>query len=343
MVKKTQPFLGFWKGLKRPFFVLAPLANVTDFSFRQFLIRYSKPDVLWTEFVAADGLCHPKGREALLRDLQFSENERPIVAQLFTSHPEKMFEAARLVKELGFDGIDINMGCPDKNVMKQGAGAACMKDPELAQRIIQAAMDGVRADGKEPIPVSVKTRLGFNKDEMETWLPKVLETKPAALTLHLRTKKEMSLVPAHWERMARAVEIRNVVSPETLILGNGDLKSVTEARKKCEETGCDGVMLGRGVFGNPWLFDETKTSVTVSERLEAIVELTELFVTTWSDTKSFEILKKHFQAYIVGFPGARELRNELMLTHSKNEVQKIMEKFEQKYPEIVEKTIELYV
>lgn len=343
MVKKTQPFLGFWGGLKRPFFVLAPLANVTDFAFRQFLIRYSKPDVLWTEFVAADGLCHPKGREALLRDLQFSENERPIVAQLFTSHPEKMFEAARLVKELGFYGVDINMGCPDKNVMKQGAGAACMKDPELAQRIIQAAMDGVQADGKEPIPVSVKTRLGFNRDEMETWLPKVLEMRPAALTLHLRTKKEMSLVPAHWERMARAVEIRNAVSPETLILGNGDIKSVIEARKKCEETGCDGVMLGRGVFGNPWLFDETRVSVAVRERLEAILDLTEVFEATWSNTKSFEILKKHFQAYIVGFPGARELRNELMLTHSKNEVQKIMEKFEQKYPEIVEKTIELYV
>jgi len=342
MVKKTQPFLGFWGGLKRPFFVLAPLANVTDFSFRQFLIRYSKPNVLWTEFVAADGLCHPKGRQALLRDLQFSENERPIVAQLFTSHPEKMFEAARLVKELGFDGIDINMGCPDKNVMKQGAGAACMKDPELAQKVIQAAMDGVRADRKELIPVSVKTRLGFNKDEMETWLPKVLETKPAALTLHLRTKKEMSLVPAHWERMARAVEIRNVVSPETLILGNGDVKSVTEVRKKCEETGCDGVMLGRGVFGNPWLFDETKTSVTVSERLEAIVELTELFVTTWSNTKSFEILKKHFQAYIVGFPGARELRNELMLTHSNVEVKGIVEKFIRENTVTVSRQLQLF-
>ena len=327
MSDTSKPFLGFWGGLKKPFFVLAPLANVTDFAFRQFIVQYHKPDVLWTEFVAADGLCHPKGREALIRDLKFAENERPIVAQLFTGHPDKMFEAAKLVKELGFDGIDINMGCPDRNVMKQGGGAACMKDPELAQQIITAAMEGVRADGREPIPVSVKTRMGVSKDELETWLPKVLETKPAALTLHLRTKKEMSLVPAHWERMARAVALRDEYSPETLILGNGDVKSVAEARLKCEETGCDGVMIGRGIFGNPWLFDETKQTVTVRERLEATIMLTDLFEATWEGKKSFEILKKHFQAYIVGFPGARELRNELMLTHSAIEVQEKIDQF----------------
>lgn len=342
MMDLAKPYLGFWGGLRKPFFVLAPLANITDFAFRQFIVKYRKPDVLWTEFVAADGLCHPRGREALIRDLKFAENERPIVAQLFTGHPEKMFEAAKLVKELGFDGVDINMGCPDKNVMKQGAGAACMKDPKLAQQIIRAALEGVRADGKEPIPVSVKTRLGVNKDELETWLPKILETQPAAVTLHLRTKKEMSLVPAHWERMARAVEMRNSVSPETLILGNGDVKSVAEARKKCEETGSDGVMIGRGVFGNPWLFDETKTTVTVRERLEAIVDLTQLFEQTWGDTKSFEILKKHFQAYIVGFPGARELRNELMLTHTSAEVEKVMDDFQARETSVAELSIELY-
>lgn len=335
------PHLGFWEKLPRPFFVLAPLANITDFSFRQFMTRYRKPDVLWTEFVAADGLVHPKGREALIRDLKFDENERPIVAQLFTAHPENMFEAAKLVKELGFDGIDINMGCPDKNVMKQGAGAACMKDPELAQKIIRAAMEGVRADGENPIPVSVKTRLGFNQDALEEWLPKILETKPAAITLHLRTKKEMSLVPAHWERMAHAVAIKNSISPETLILGNGDVKTVAEGRQKCVETGCDGVMIGRGVFGNPWLFDESKTSVTVRERLEAILVLTDLFVSTWSDTKSFELLKKHFQAYVVGFPGARELRAELMLAHDGGAVRLVTERFLMERPELGELEISL--
>lgn len=319
------PFLGFWEKLPRPFFVLAPLANITDYSFRQFMTRYRKPDVLWTEFVAADGLVHPKGREALIRDLRFDDNERPIVAQLFTGHPESMFEAAKLVKELGFDGIDINMGCPDKNVMKQGAGAACMKDPELAQKVILAALAGVRADAKEPIPVSVKTRLGFNQDDLEEWLPKILETKPAAITLHLRTKKEMSLVPAHWERMARAVDIAQ--GSGTLILGNGDVKTVAEGRQKCAETRCDGIMIGRGVFGNPWVFDETRGNVTVRERLEAILLLTEIFVSTWGETKSFELLKKHFQAYIVGFPGARELRAELMLVHDGGAVKSVIEKF----------------
>lgn len=323
----NRPFFGFWDRLPRPFFVLAPLANITDYSFRQFMTRYQKPDVLWTEFVAADGLCHPKGREALIRDLRFDENERPIVAQLFTGDPKNMFEAAKLVKSLGFDGLDINMGCPDKNVMKQGAGAACMKDPELAQRVIRAAMEGVQADGTEPIPVSVKTRLGFNRDDLEEWLPKILETKPAAITLHLRTKKEMSLVPAHWDRMARAVAIKNSISPETLVLGNGDVKTVAEGRQKCAETGCDGVMIGRGVFGNPWLFDEAKTSVTVRERLEAILVLTDIFVSTWGETKSFELLKKHFQAYIVGFPGARELRAALMLTHDGAAVKQCIENF----------------
>lgn len=334
------PYLGFWDRLPRPFFVLAPLANITDHSFRQFMTRYQKPDVLWTEFVAADGLCHPKGREALIRDLRFDENERPIVAQLFTSHPENMFEAAKLVKALGFDGIDINMGCPDKNVMKQGAGAACMKDPELAQAVIRAAMDGVRADGTAPLPVSVKTRLGFNRDELEVWLPKVFETKPAVVTLHLRTKKELSLVPAHWERMRAAVTVRDAVSPKTLLIGNGDVKSVTLAREKCTETGCDGVMIGRGVFGNPWVFDESKTSVTVRERLEAILVLTELFTATWGETKSFELLKKHFQAYIVGFPGARELRGELMLLHDGEQVQKCIRGYLEQHPERAERISE---
>ncbi|MFZ3031789.1 MAG: tRNA-dihydrouridine synthase [Candidatus Moraniibacteriota bacterium] len=319
-----KPFLGFWGQLKKPFFVLAPLANVTDAVFRVHIIKYSKPDVIWTEFVAADGLCHPKGREALLRDLKFSEEERPIVAQLFTSNPENMYESAKLVKELGFDGLDINMGCPVKNIGKQGAGAICIQRPELAQTIIRAAMEGVRADGKEPIPVSIKTRIGFNEDELETWLPVLLEMKPAAITLHLRTKKEMSKVPAHWERMARAVEIAQ--GSGTLILGNGDVKDIFDAEEKVRQTGCDGVMLGRAIFGNPWLFDTDK-QVTVREKVLAAVEHTQLFEETWGKTKSFELMKKHYQAYINHFPLAKELRVELMNCHSAEEVETIIKKF----------------
>lgn len=318
-----QPFLGFWGQLKKPFFVLAPLANVTDAVFRAHIVKYSKPDVIWTEFVAADGLVHPKGHEALIRDLKFSEAERPIVAQLFTAHPEKMYGAAKICAELGFDGIDINMGCPDKNVMKQGAGASCMKDPELAQKLIIAAREGSVAAGKE-LPISVKTRLGFNEDNLEEWLPALLAAKPALITVHARTKKEMSKVPARWERIKRAVEI--AAGSGTLILGNGDVMDMHDAENKVRETGVDGVMFGRAIFGNPWLFDKDK-QVTVREKVLAALAHTKLFEETWGGTKSFELMKKHYQAYINHFPLAKELRVELMECHSASEVEKIIEKF----------------
>ncbi len=348
-----QPFLGFWGELKKPFFVLAPMANVTDAPFRRIITRYSKyggkdmgdgskenlpaealrvggPDVTWTEFVSADGLCHPKGREALLRDLWFTEGERPIVTQLFTAHPEKMFEAAKFVSELGFDGIDINMGCPDKNVMKQGAGATLMKDPKLAQAIIRAAQEGVVASGKK-IPISVKTRLGYNEDILEEWLPVLLDMKPAVITLHARTKKDMSRVPARWERVKRAVEIAS--GSGTFIIGNGDVLGLVDAEVKARETGCDGVMLGRAVFGNPWLFNKEKQSVTVREKLEALIEHTRLFEETWRDTKSFELMKKHYQAYVNHFPLAKELRTQLMQCHDAKTVAERIENFLVVHPE----------
>jgi len=318
-----QPFLGFWGQLKKPVFVLAPLANVTDAVFRAHIVKYSKPHVFWTEFVAADGLVHPKGRQALLRDLKYSEAERPIVAQLFTAHPENMREAAKICAELGFDGIDINMGCPDKNVMKQGAGAACMKDPKLAQALILAAREGTIAAGKE-LPISVKTRLGFNEDTLETWLPALLEVKPAAITVHARTKKDMSKVPARWERVRRAVEIAE--GSGTLIFGNGDARDIADAEDKVKATGCDGVMLGRAIFGNPWLFDKDK-KVTVRERVLAALEHTKLFEQVWGETKSFELMKKHYQAYINHFPLAKELRVELMDCHAASEVESVIKKF----------------
>ncbi|MBP9727993.1 MAG: tRNA-dihydrouridine synthase [Candidatus Moranbacteria bacterium] len=334
-----EPYLGFWGQLQRPFFVLAPLANVTDAVFRAHIIKHSRPDVLWTEFVSADGLCHPKGRLALIRDLQFSKAEHPIVVQLFTAHPEKMREAAQFVTELGFDGIDINMGCPDKNVMKQGAGASCMKDPELAQRLIVAAREGSIAAGRE-LPISVKTRLGFNEDTLEEWLPKLLQMKPAVITVHARTKKEMSLVPARWDRIKRAVEIAkgSPAGGGTLIIGNGDVRDMVDARKKIVETGADGVMFGRAIFGNPWLFDEER-QVTVRERIESAVAHTKLFETTWGDTKSFELMKKHYQAYINHFPLAKELRVELMACHSAGEVEKITETFLHEHPDIAEQIV----
>lgn len=332
-----KPFLGFWEKLEKPFFVLAPLADVTDAVFRKHIIKHSKPDILWTEFVSADGLCHPKGREVLIRDLKFSEEERPIIAQLFTSRPKNMFEAAKLCAELGFDGIDINMGCPVDTIIKQGAGSACIKDPELAKQLIISAREGTMAASKE-LPISVKTRLGFNEDTLEEWLPALLEAKPAAIIIHARTKKEMSKVPARWDRVKRAVEI--AAGSGTFILGNGDVKDLADAEEKVRETGVDGVMFGRAIFGNPWLFDKDK-KVTVEEKITAALEHTKLFEETWGRTKNFELMKKHYQAYINHFPLAKELRVELMNCHTAEEMEKVMKRFLLDHADIAKQFIEI--
>lgn len=248
----------FWNTLQKPFFALAPMADVTDPAFRRVIVKYGKPDVLWTEFVSADGLCHASGRDALIKDLAYTEGERPIVAQLFSSNPTNMYEAAKLCAELGFDGVDINMGCPDRTIEKQGCGAAMIKTPDVAAVIIQAAKDGIEAavekSASRRIPLSVKTRIGYSTNEIETWIPFLLRQDIAALTVHLRTRKEMSSVPAHWEYMARIVELRNEIAPSTFILGNGDVIDMNDAKEKALSTGCDGVMIGRAIFGNPWLF-----------------------------------------------------------------------------------------
>src|SRR3989344_5995303 len=257
--------------------------------------------VTYTEFVSADGLVRApeEGRKKLLKDLEYSEIERPIVAQFFTSNPDHMYEVAKLAVELGFDGVDINMGCPDKSIEKQRAGAALIKNPSLARELIKAAKEGTQTEQKGSpsslkkcgvIPVFVKTRLGYNKDELEEWLPELLAENPAAIVIHARTRKEMSKVPARWERIKRAVEIRDEIqnfsipqsqkstdisllrnsscstqsvsqgifetvvpkNQQTLIIGNGDVVDTDDGRRKCKESGADGAMIGRGVFGNPW-------------------------------------------------------------------------------------------
>jgi nifR3 family TIM-barrel protein len=317
------PYLGFWEKLPKPFFALAPMANVTDTVFRQIIAAHGRPDVFWTEFVACDGLCS-EGRSAIIRDLQYTEGERPIVAQIFGAHPETFYETAKLVVELGFDGIDINMGCPDKSVLKQGAGAALMKTPDIAQAVIRATQAGVRDSGRE-IPVSVKTRAGFLKDKLDEWLPKLLETEPALITLHARTKKEMSTTAAHWDWVARAVEMARGTG--TLIVGNGDVKDLDDAKRKAEQTGADGIMLGRAIFGNPWLFDRTGFTPSVEDKLKAMVEHTAFFEQTWGDTKNFQTMKKHYQAYINGFDGAKALRVRLMECENAAEVRGIVEEF----------------
>ncbi len=338
----------FWTKLNKPFFCLAPMADVTDAAFRTVISKYGKPDVMWTEFVSADGLMSA-GRNILLRDLEYNENERPIVAQLFSSNPDKMEGAAALVQELGFDGLDINMGCPDKTIEKQCSGAAMIKNPKLAIDIIRAAKRGA-----PNLPISVKTRLGYNKIEIESWLPELLKEDLAALTVHLRTRKEMSLVPAQWEIMPKIVEMRDRLAPNTLIIGNGDVTDLEDARKKSEVSGCDGVMLGRAIFGNPWLFSakehfpksmnnfllkifsarasravqgSSKYVPSLKEKLLVLIEHTNLFEEKFKGFKSFAVMKKHYKAYVNGFDGAKELRVKLMETENAGEVEKIIKDF----------------
>jgi nifR3 family TIM-barrel protein len=338
----TPPIRGFWQHLidkkllnGETLTVVAPMADVTDIAFRTMIAKYSKPhgpDVMWTEFVSADGLNSP-GREVLKRDLEFTNIERPIVAQLFTSTPENMRKATALCRELGFDGIDINMGCPDKSIEKQGAGAAHMKDWERAQEVIRAAQEGAQG-----LPVSVKTRIGYNKLEFMEWLPKILECNIPALTVHLRTRKEMSLVEAHWDLMPEVVKLVREMTGElkdggTIILGNGDVKSVTQGKTLAKETGCDGVMVGRGIFGTPWFFaedcgtDVEGTGKTLEDRLNILVEHTKLYEEKLGDIKSFAIMKKHFKAYVNGFDGAKEFRTELMECSNAKEVEEKVKAF----------------
>jgi nifR3 family TIM-barrel protein len=324
---------GFWSKLKKPIMVLAPMANVTDAAFREMIAKNGQPDVFWTEFVSVDGLVS-EGREKLLVDFWFGENEHPIIAQIFGTKPENFFKVAQLIKSLGFDGIDINMGCPDRAVLKQGAGGSLIKNPKLAKEIIIATQEGGGG-----LPVSVKTRTGVAKDSLEEWLPHLFEVKPAAITIHARTVKELSLVPAKWEQVALAVQLAKTLPEDIrpLILGNGDVLTLADADEKCRETGADGVMIGRGIFGNPWMFNrETPIEkIPIQKRLEAMIEHTKLFEEKFCPPagglkvggKRFEVMKKHYKAYVNGFDGAKELRMKLMECETAAEVEKMVKEF----------------
>jgi nifR3 family TIM-barrel protein len=316
----------FWKQLKKPFFVLAPMADVTDVAFRRIIAKYGKPDVTWTEFVSADGLVRApeEGKKKLLKDLEYSESERPIVAQLFSSTPEYMKIAAKMCQDLGFDGIDINMGCPDKGIEKQGCGAAMIKNPAKAREIIRAAMKGA-----PNLPISVKTRIGYNKNEIATWIPELLAERPAAITVHCRTRKEMSKVPARWEHIREVTKLRDELSPDTLIIGNGDIRDIEHGYAMCKEFGADGAMLGRAIFGNPWLFSGSPALVKagVRGRLEVMLEHTKLFQELLGDTKSFALMKKHYKAYVNDFEHAKDLRLEPMETENYEQVEEIVNEF----------------
>lgn len=316
----------FWEQLDAPLFCLAPMYDVTDAAFRRIICTYSAPDVVFTEFVSADGLVHPVGYEKIKHHLWFDESERPIVAQLFGATPENFEKAAHIIADMGFDGIDINMGCPEKNVQKQGAGAALITTPQLAQEIVRATQKGAG-----DLPVSVKTRIGYNKEEIDSWIPALLACDLPALTVHLRTKKEMSDVPAHWEHMKRVVKLRDEIASETRIIGNGDIESTDAAKEKIKDTGCDGAMLGRAVFGNPWLFSDHKQAISIEEKLAVLVEHTKLFEELFTGINNFAIMKKHYKAYASGFSDASVLRGALMQANDASDVEKTIAQFLKEY------------
>ena len=308
--------MNFWNKLKKPIFILAPMEGVTDTVFRQIVVSTGKPHVFFTEFVPVDALLS-KGQEKILRSLQFTKAERPIVAQIWGTDPEKFYQVAKMLHKMKFDGIDINMGCPDKNAVKKGACAALIKTPQLAKEIIEATIKG--ANG---LPVSVKTRIGFKEKDTENWVTTLLQTPIEALILHLRTAREMSKVPAHWEEISKAVEIRKKIKSQVLIIGNGDVKSLKEAKDKCKKYGIDGVMIGRGIFDNIWLFNESVdiTKVSPEQKIDLLIKHLELFNATWGDRKHFALMKKFVKCYVNNFNNALANRERLMKTKTLDEL-----------------------
>lgn len=324
----------FWKKLPKPFFCSAPMANVTDATFRALLAKYGKPDVMYTEFVSAEGLCS-EGKEKLLSILEYSKIERPIVAQIFGSHPDKIFHAAEIILKLGFDGLDINMGCPDKSVVKQGSGSALIKNPELAQEIIKAAREGARK-----LPVSIKTRIGFDKSVLETWLPILLCQKPAAVTIHARTKKQMSLAPADWESVAEAVSIRNKMKSGTLIIGNGDVVDLGDGFQRVRKSGADGFMVGRALLGNPWFGNnldgirkagvaDIQNEIPVSKRLKILIEHARLYERVHKKERNFLRIRRHLKHYTKGLQNARAFREKILQAKNADEVERTVEEYDE--------------
>jgi len=357
----TTPNLGFWRDLPRPFFALAPMADVTDVAFRAIVAKYSRhgepgggPDVFWTEFVSINGLLS-EAKEILLRDLEYRSHEHPAVAQIFGNDPERFEKIAAYCESIGYDGIDINAGCPDKAICKQGAGCGMMEDVSNTQQCIEACKRGAPNTA-----VSIKTRLGWKSDESETWIRGLLEAKPAVLTVHVRTKTNMSKTCPEWGRLKKIVAMRDEVSPDTLIVANGGIRTKAAGRAIAAFTGCDGIMMGKAIFGNPWLFDDHATPKTIAERIEVMLEHTRVFLKEMGDIgpdsekptlgfgvhsfemtqnvpgKNFALMKKHFKAYIHGFPGAKEFRMRLMESHSYDDIETITSAWINEHPDLAQ-------
>ena len=305
------------RDLPKPFFVLAPMDDVTDTVFRQIVADCAAPDLFFTEFVNVDGLQSP-GRPKLMKRLQFTDKETPLIAQIWGKNPENFYKTAQELVEMGYAGIDINMGCPEKNVVKNGTCSALINDRPLALEIIKATQAG--AAGK--LPVSVKTRLGFGTVDY-TWHEFLLQQNLAMLTIHGRTRAQMSKVPADWNAIAHVRELRDQLAPDTLLVGNGDVLSHEQGMELATKHQLDGIMVGRGVFQDPYVFAANSlwSRVKPLERLNLYRRQVELFAATWQyNERPIQTLNKFCKIYVNGFDGAKELREELMAATSTDEL-----------------------
>ncbi|MRX73990.1 tRNA-dihydrouridine synthase [Bacillus lacus] len=312
----------FWRELPRPFFILAPMEDVTDVVFRHVVSEAARPDVFFTEFTNSESYCHPEGKKSVRGRLAFTEDEQPMVAHIWGDKPEFFRQMSIGMAELGFKGIDLNMGCPVPNVTQHGKGSGLIRRPEVAAELIQAAKAG-------GLPVSVKTRLGFSEiDEWQGWLTHILNQDIANLSIHLRTRNEMSKVDAHWELIPEIKELRDRVAPDTLLTINGDILDRQTGERLVEQYGVDGVMIGRGIFQNPFAFEKEPKEHASKELLDLLMLHLDLHDKYSNlELRSYKALHRFFKIYVKGFRGASELRNQLMNTSSTDEARSLVDKF----------------
>lgn len=312
----------FWRDLPRPFFILAPMEDVTDVVFRHVVSEAGRPDVFFTEFTNTESYCHPEGIYSVRGRLTFTEDEQPMVAHIWGDKPDNFREMSIGMAEMGYKGVDINMGCPVPNVAAKGKGSGLILRPEIAAEIIQAAKAG-------GIPVSVKTRLGYsNIDEWREWLKHVFQQDIANLSIHLRTRKEMSKVDAHWELIGEIKKLRDEIAPDTMLTINGDIPDREAGLKLVEEFGVDGVMIGRGIFKNPFAFEKEPKEHNSQELLDLLrLQLNLHDKYSELEPRAFKPLRRFFKIYVRGFRGASELRHQLMSTETTDEVRELLDKF----------------
>ncbi|MCF3943817.1 tRNA dihydrouridine synthase [Oceanobacillus alkalisoli] len=312
----------FWHELPKPFFILAPMEDVTDVVFRHVVSEAARPDVFFTEFTNTESYCHPEGKQSVRGRLTFTEDEQPIVAHIWGNKPEHFREMSIGMSEAGFRGIDINMGCPVPNVAANGKGAGLIRHPEVAAEVIQAAKAG-------GLPVSVKTRLGYTEvEEWRDWLTHIFEQDIANLSIHLRTRKEMSKVDAHWEMIPEIKKLRDEIAPDTLLTINGDIPDRQTGLELVERYGVDGVMIGRGIFKNPFAFEKEAKDHSPKELLDLLRLHLDLFDKYSAiEPRNFKPLRRFFKIYVREFRGSSELRHELMSTETTDEVRTLLDRF----------------